>query len=243
MGAMRFSVLVPVLNEEAILETALTRLARALAQAQLTWEVVVVDGGSRDGSQRIARQTCECLGESWKAVVANLASPSVGKTVAAGLQTVTGKTVLVLPCDTAVESAALTALARAVTDEGKTCGGFEKTYTPSTGLLALYAQAQNRIRTRFGRHLVWTNGIFFPVPVDKSEAVPTDGFLEDVILSDRLRRAPGWTLLSPPIEVSARRYYPNRVVKRILLNAVILCGYRLGIAGPPQLRRLYLSLR
>src|SRR5438034_8979138 len=52
--AMRFSIIMPVLNEEAVLETTLIRLTRQLAGQP--YELIIVDGGSSDSTVGIAER-------------------------------------------------------------------------------------------------------------------------------------------------------------------------------------------
>ncbi|HXQ23496.1 MAG TPA: glycosyltransferase, partial [Candidatus Acidoferrales bacterium] len=49
------TVLIPVLNERDNLAALLPRLARVLATLGCASEVLVVDGGSRDGTAEVAR--------------------------------------------------------------------------------------------------------------------------------------------------------------------------------------------
>lgn len=234
---MLVSLVIPVLNELPLLEGALESLHAALGQAPGPWEVVISDAGSRDGSvDRLRQMVAQKL---WRLVEENFPAPSVGKTVASGVAAARGEVIVVLPIDTRLSEAALGELRRSL-ESGVSCGGFPKRYVPSTALLACYAKAQNFFRSRLRRHLVWTNAIFARRAILQ---VSTGGFLEDVELSDRLRDQQGWRLMSQPVEVSARRYYPDRSVGRICLNGLILVLHRLRLARPQTLKRIYTSLR
>lgn len=219
------SIIIPVLNEAAI-------VAESLREVPLgDWEVIVVDGGSRDGTVDLARAVCEARG--LKLVAATLESPSVGRTVAAGVPYSSGETLLVLPCDCRLSREAIAQV------EGARCGGFAKTYFPAHWSMMAYAFLQNLMRSRWRRHLVWTNGIFFP----RATPIPQTGFLEDVLLSDALRKEEGWRWIPIPILVSARRYFPRRAPQRMALNFSILALFRLGVKDFTRLKRLYLWLR
>jgi dolichol-phosphate mannosyltransferase len=53
-SAPRFSVVVPLRNEEELLPELVTRLARVLDALEDTWEVILVDDGSTDGTYGLA---------------------------------------------------------------------------------------------------------------------------------------------------------------------------------------------
>jgi len=53
---MKVSVVCPFYNEERILEEALSRLLDALGRLDRSWELLVVDDGSTDGSRAIAQR-------------------------------------------------------------------------------------------------------------------------------------------------------------------------------------------
>lgn len=52
----RVSVVLPVFNEVTHLETEVNRIAKALEHAELSYEIIVVDDGSIDGSGELAEQ-------------------------------------------------------------------------------------------------------------------------------------------------------------------------------------------
>lgn len=233
---MRITVILPFLNEAPLLDSCLRHVEKGMG-IDGEWEVLLSDSGSGDGSGDVARKWATRPGTSYVPWERN-DPPSVGKAVEQAVRQARGEIVWVLPVDCPAPPAAWAELKAAV-DRGYRCGAFPKVYSPASGLLTAYARAQNRIRLRGLRHAVWTNGMFFPT----NESVPTGGFLEDVQLSDRLRRRNDWTCLSTPLEVSSRRYYPDRTLGRIALNAGILLAYRLLRVPPRNLHRWYRFLK
>lgn len=238
---MKISIIVPVLNERVFIEGTLTHLQKTLSilkgNAIGNWEVVVSDAGSTDGTLEAINKFIE-RNDSWIAITDPILKPSVGKTVRRGILKATGEVLLILPADTQLGSDGLKELWH-VLQTGVECGGFLKQYSPSNSILRLYQSVQNLVRLKCFKHLVWTNGIFFKKALIESLDFPTIGFLEDVILSDFLRKVPTWRVLSTSITVSSRRYYPNRILKRILINLFIMFCYRTGIASPEQLKAIY----
>jgi dolichol-phosphate mannosyltransferase len=91
MTSPELSVVVPVLNERQNLEELLPRLGRVLEQLRCSWEVVVVDGGSEDGTPA----TAERLG----ARVLAQQSPGYGGALREGFAATRGRHVLTLDAD------------------------------------------------------------------------------------------------------------------------------------------------
>src|SRR6266851_790817 len=74
---VKLSVIVPMLNEATAIAAALDAI-RARAH---TAEIIVVDGGSDDGSFEIARPRCDLLIESsrWRARQMNIVAAAAGR--------------------------------------------------------------------------------------------------------------------------------------------------------------------
>ena len=51
-----FSVVIPVYNEEALLETAITDLVTHLEEIPLVWEIIIAENGSKDATPQIAHE-------------------------------------------------------------------------------------------------------------------------------------------------------------------------------------------
>ena len=238
---MKVSILIPVLNEASVIPTALLSLKQSLAKVpEISWEVILIDAGSSDPSPNLIRDFTSSFG--WKSRFGNLKNPSIGKTLHLGLPLVTADYLLFLPIDLSLSVKAIQVWREAL-KQGATCGGFAKSYAPNSRLLKIYVALQNQIRSKRLRHLVWTNAIFCTQELAQKYPLPELGFLEDVLFSDKLRKEQNWSFVEEPIFVSSRRYYPSRVGKRILINAIIMLLFRLRLASPIQLKRLYAKAR
>ena len=240
MKPLSLAILVPIFNESKILDQSLKQI-QSLQRHFSEWaiEVILIDSGSSDDSQVIASRWTKTDG--WKWVHIEDRPPSTGTAVKIGLAHSRSEICLVLPVDTELPPASLSQLQTLITDKNVRCGGFTKQYSPQTLLLIPYQWIQNVIRLRILRHTVWTNGIFFPT--NEAPTISDQGFLEDVLLSDELRKRADWGVVNAPLIVSARRYYPNRTLRRMLLNLFVMFCFRSRIAGPAKLKRLYLSLK
>lgn len=236
-GKMLISIIVPVLNERSILEQTCERLHHAVSRTPTgEWQVILADAGSSDGSLELLTEKSAL--HDWDLVSERMSDPSVGKTVNLALDVARGSVAVILPSDCSLSPLALETLHSAML-QGYRCGGFRKRYEPTNLCLRWYAALQNAIRSNVFRHLVWTNGIFFPLPMK----MPSAGFLEDVSLSDLLRKRSNWTLLHSKISVSSRRYYPDRMLARIGVNLLIMCLHRLRLVSSDRLKKLYHSVK
>ena len=236
-----FSIVVPILNEREIIQSTLDYLrlisAELSALTNGNWEFVIVDAGSADGTGEILRSFQ--APPNWILVHGNMEKPSVGKTVSLGISRASGSIVLILPSDCRLGIEALLEIDDLARKKNVICGGFPKTYEPSSWLLKTYQSVQNVVRLRMFQHLVWTNGIFFSRNLISQKAFPTLGFLEDILLSDQLRNHQNWSLLKSRIKVSSRRYFQRSQLKRMSLNILILITYRLKFMSEVQLRAIY----
>lgn len=59
MRSIKYSVVVPVFNEEAVVEVAYTRLKRVLEKTDGTYELIFVNDGSRDRTSALLEKICE----------------------------------------------------------------------------------------------------------------------------------------------------------------------------------------
>jgi len=90
-GTIEVSVVMPCLNEAETLETCIRKAQRALAESQITGEIVIADNGSTDGSIDIA----ERLG----ARVVRVAAKGYGSALMGGIATSAGKFIIMGDAD------------------------------------------------------------------------------------------------------------------------------------------------
>ncbi len=58
MGNIRYSIVVPLYNEEAVIDSCHERLLRVMDQLGQPWEIIYINDGSRDRTGLLARQLC-----------------------------------------------------------------------------------------------------------------------------------------------------------------------------------------
>jgi rSAM/selenodomain-associated transferase 2 len=218
---LRTSIIIPTLNEAAHLGAAL-----ASAKAAGADEMIVVDGGSSDG-------TCELVD------VARLLSSSPGRALQqnAGAAEATGDVLLFLHADCQLSAQSLEQLKAAV-DAGALWGGFQQRIdAPSVSYRLIERGNALRVRWRglvYGDQGLWVQRSLFE-RVGGFENVP---LLEDLLLSRRLRRIARPHVLPGPLTISARRWQRHGVVRQTLRNWSILAAHACG-ASPASLARRY----
>lgn len=93
MSAPRLSVVIPIYNEEAILETALRGLVGKLAQEGTAYEIILSENGSTDATAAIAEQMAR---EFSHVRVLHTDAPNYGRALRLGIEQARGTLVI---CD------------------------------------------------------------------------------------------------------------------------------------------------
>lgn len=223
------SVVIPVLDDAALLPDCIAALAEG-KQSGLIGEVIVVDGGSRDGSQERAL-----------ALGARLLPRPAGRggQLAAGGEAATGAWLLFLHADTRLSPGWLIPVgAFLAAPENRTRAAYFRLRLDDAGPLPRWLEAGVALRCRWlalpygdqglliARTFYRSLGGFRPLPL-----------MEDVDLARRIGRR-RLSSLDVVATSSAARYRRDGYVFRILRNLTCLALYYLGV--PPRLiRRIY----
>jgi len=230
-------IVVPVYNEAAILASSLTYLRQMARDCP----IVVVDGGSDDGSADIARR----IVRTEVSPVANRgAQMNLGAHCLAEESPV--DVLLFLHVDTRLPQNFLSHIRAVLSPRQEVKGGcFQMQFDRRSPWLWFYAWC-----TRFrGRYLHFGDQAFF-LRREVFEAL--EGYrelplMEDVDLLVRLRRQEqggqeGFVVLPASVLSSARRFLRFGAVRQQLLNLVLVVLYELGVS-PHRLRRWYPPVR
>ena len=227
MPETRCSVVVPVVNEAAILRRRLERI-RAWCEDQ---ELIVVDGGSVDGSAEIAAgfadQVLSC-------------PPGRARQMNFGAARAGGEYLLFLHCDTLPEFSL--AQWRELLAGRPGWGFFRVVLSPPGPGLRLLGGAMN-LRSRLSRVGTGDQALFVRTDLFRQQAGFADlPLMEDVEFCKRLRR------LQPPVKsrlrvtTSSRRWQQRGVLRTVLQMWFLRLSYWLG-ANPQYLARLYYGRR
>lgn len=224
-GPMRLSIIIPALNEADTVGALLADLAPLRAAGA---EVVLVDGGSSDGTpERAAGQVDRVLrAPQGRAVQMNAAARAAA-----------GDVLWFLHADTRVPAGATAALADACA-AGARWGRFDVRLSGRHPLLRLVERGMN-LRSRLSGIATGDQGIF--VTRDAFEQVggfPSLALMEDIALSAALRRLSHPACLRVRLVTSSRRWEEGGVLRTVTLMWRLRLAYALG-ADPARLAQRY----
>jgi rSAM/selenodomain-associated transferase 2 len=225
MPAMgRLTIVLPVLNEAAIIVAALQALAPLRARGA---EIIVADGYSRDGTAQLAKPFADRV----------IAVPhGRGAPMNAGAKLGTGDALLFLHADTALPENADRLIDAALAS--RAWGRFDLRIAGRHPLLAVVARMINW-RSRLTGVATGDQAIF--VSRKAFEAVggfPDLPLMEDIAISRRLKRLCRPFCIATPAVTSGRRWEQNGVIRTILLMWRLRLSYYLGVE-PALLAELY----
>ena len=221
MDAQRLCVIVPTLNEAAGIGAALQALAPLRRRGH---QVIVVDGGSDDGTPQLAAGLCDRL----------LAAPR-GRALQmnAGARAASGAALLFLHADTRLPPDA----DRAVLDSlrANAWGRFDVRIEGRHPLLKVVGRAMS-LRSRLTGIATGDQAIF--VRRDCFAGFPEIPLMEDVALCKALKRLGRPACLRLRVTTSARRWEARGVLRTIVLMWRLRLAYALG-ADPARLAERY----
>ena len=217
------SVIIPTLNEADTIGPTLQAV-----QAQTPpLEVIVVDGGSSDGTRTRARTLDASVYE---------APRGRGRQLNRGAAVAEGTHLLFLHADTRLPAGALSHIRRTLSEPGVHAGTFQLQFDRPSPLLRLYAWCTRWpwIRICFGdRGLFVTRRAFTEVG-----GYPNWPLFEDLELAARLHERGGFRFLNTAVTTSARRFERNGAIRQQLRNLYLWLHYLRG-TPPDQLAALY----
>ena len=219
---MKISVIIPALNEAKGILSCLN----SVKTQQGEFELMVVDGGSVDGTIEVVRPHARVIrSQQGRAVQMN-----------SGARQATGDVLLFLHADSCLPPRAFPLLERALADPRIAGGTFMLRFDSPRLLLRLIAFL-TRFEFRYFHY--GDQGIFVRRSVfEKLNGFAEIAFMEDVDFLQRLHRTGRVTLLNQPITTSARRFLERGVVRQQLMNIILVIFYLLG-ARPETLKKWY----
>ena len=229
-GPTRLAVVVPALNEAARLPAVLASVA---AQGE-TVEVIVVDGGSADGTPDVARQHGARV----------IAAPrGRARQLNAGARAATARRLLFLHADTRLPPGAFDALHASLDAPGVTGGCFRLVFDadrPQGPVARKLMQLWESERWMTGLHFAFGDRAQFchRAAFDAAGGYPEQPIFEDLDFAAALARQGRFVFLDEAVATSARRFREQGALRQQLLNGALLLARQAGVP-PAVCKRFY----
>jgi rSAM/selenodomain-associated transferase 2 len=219
------SIIIPVLDEAAMIVPALQRLKPLRHRG---CEVIVVDGGSRDETAALAGLLADRVERAPRGRASQMN---------AGAAMARGDALLFLHADTVLPDAADAAIEAALAD-GTQWGRFDVRIDGSSPMLSVVAWSMN-LRSRLTGIATGDQAMFVRREAFRAAGgFPDIPLMEDVALSRLLRRIGRPACLRARVVTSGRRWERHGVLRTILLMWRLRLAYFFG-ADPADLARRY----
>lgn len=220
------SVIVPVLDEAAVLAETLAALQPLRAQGH---EVIVVDGGSTDVGPSLAGPLADRV---LRAARGRALQMNAGAAAAAG------DVLLFLHADTRLPAGAAAALLAGLARSGRVWGRFDVRLSGARPLLRVVEWLMN-LRSRLSGIATGDQAIFAQRRAfEAAGGYPEIALMEDLALSRRLGRISAPVCLAERVITSSRRWEQRGVLRTVLLMWGLRLAWTLG-AAPERLARRY----
>ena len=218
---MKLSIVIPALDEAQGIRPALQALAPLRRRGH---EVIVVDGGSADGTRELAVPLCD-----------RVVSSARGRAVQmnAGARHATGDALLFLHVDTFLPPEA--DLVVTATLQKRMWGRFDVEIEGRHRLLKVVAWTMN-LRSRLTGIATGDQAIF--VRREAFAGFPEIALMEDIAFSRQMKRRGAPACLRSRVSTSGRRWESRGVLRTIVLMWRLRLLFFLG-ARPERLARLY----
>jgi rSAM/selenodomain-associated transferase 2 len=220
------SIIIPMLNEQAIVVTSLARLQAFRDRGA---EIIVVDGGSVDDSAQFALPLADRVIQAARGRASQM---NAGATVASG------DILLFLHLDCSLPVNADRLLAEATRDTLAGWGHFDVEIEGRHRLLATIAWCMNR-RSRWSGIATGDQAIFVRRAwFEAAGRYPPIALMEDIALCKALRARGRAAVVRSRVRTSGRRWEQNGVLRTILLMWWLRLRYYLG-GNPDRLASTY----
>jgi rSAM/selenodomain-associated transferase 2 len=222
--ACPISVIIPTRNERYELGNTIHSIGMDPAV-----EIIVADGGSRDGTQELAAQVAD-----------RVVNATAGRAsqLNAGARHASGEILVFLHADTSLPAGALRAIRTCLTDPRNAGGAFRMNVDSGRGSLRLISWGIN-MRSRwfglpYGDQAIFVRRSWF----EELRGFRSLDIMEDVDFVRRLRRKGRVALLDLEVRTSERRWQINGVCRTTLVNWAAISMYALAIK-PEKIRHFY----
>jgi rSAM/selenodomain-associated transferase 2 len=222
---MKFSVIIPTLNEAAFIEPTIQRIRDLNGSAQ----IIIADGGSSDETVQLCQKAesevvCSQLGR--------------GSQCNAGADKASGDILLFLHADTLLPENTFELLCDYFSNEQINIGTFRLSFDSPNPILRFYCAFTkfDSIFTRFGDQCIVVRKSFFY----EIGGFPDWPLFEDVHLLRLARLRTSVISFPSPVITSARRFKRRGIIRTQIFNGFLLLLYLFGVS-PVLLANWYSS--
>lgn len=220
---MNFSIVIPTLNEQAVLHTCIASIRRLDPGV----EIIVADGGSTDDTARIAGSDGVrlCHSERGRGMQCN-----------AGASLATGDVLVFLHADTRLPDGTFKRLREIFADSPVQCGTFRISFDIDHWFLRFLSLVSlfDLGLFRFGDQCLVARKSFF----ESIGGFPTWKLFEDIELVRRARKKTRIHRFPMTVTTSARRFLQNGILRQQAKNTWFTAQYFLG-TSPENLAAKY----
>jgi rSAM/selenodomain-associated transferase 2 len=223
---MKLSIIIPTLNEAAIIGSSLAAL-KALRQAG--HEIIVVDGGSQDETVQLAKSIAGqiCIANKGRASQMNK-----------GAEIANGDVLVFLHADSSLPPNADSLIIEGLIHSNKSWGRFDVQLTGSQPFLRIVETLMNW-RSRISGIATGDQCLFVSRELfDHIGGFPEIALMEDIAISKRLKRSGQPLCIKRRVITSSRRWERQGTLRTVLLMWRLRAGYFLG-ESPEHLARRY----
>ncbi len=220
------SIIVPTLNEARDVPATLEALQPQRARGH---EVLVVDGGSRDGTRELARGLADRVVSAPRGRASQMN---------AGAALARGEILLFLHADTRLPENADALVVRGLAESGRAWGRFDVRIEGKSPLLSLVAFFMN-LRSRLSGIATGDQAIFVRRDAfHRAGGFPPLELMEDIALSRALKALSPPLCLADKALTSGRRWERRGVLRTVFLMGWLRLQFFFGVA-PERLARMY----
>lgn len=225
-SGVRVSFVVPALNEATLVTTSLRALSGYRRNGH---EVLLVDGGSCDGTAELAQPLVDAVIPSARGRARQMNT---------GARHATGSLLVFLHIDTRLDTEAFDALLHASVAAPGRWGRFDVRLEPSRGILPVIARFMN-LRSRLTGIATGDQAMFADRRLfERVGGFPEIPLMEDVALSACLKHQCAPLCLRKTVTSSARKWLDEGVLKTMVMMWILRLAFALGV-DPHKLHRIY----
>jgi rSAM/selenodomain-associated transferase 2 len=221
---LKISIIIPVLNEAFTIAQVISTARNAE-----NLEIIVVDGGSSDGTVEIAKSLSDRVIST---------TPGRATQMNAGAAVSTGDILLFLHADTHLPHGYDTRVREALGNPSIVAGAFELKIDAALLSLRLVEKGVNfrshLLHMPYGDQAIFLKTVTF----EQMGGFPNLPVMEDFEFVRRLKQQGHIEILSIPVLTSARRWQQVGVLKTTVINQIVIIAYFLGVS-PDRLGEWY----